>query len=129
MSQELKPCPFCGSTNIELCHTNISVVCGYCAAEGPFGDADMEVAIESWNSRAEPTVTCRIYGHPLHVCAECNHEHATQACNMQPLEEASKMTSEESLKTLDKERKQAWADGWRAALEAVKEKIKAMENK
>ena len=64
---------------------------------------------------------------------DATKKHATQACNMQPSEEASKMTTEELLKTLDKERRQAWADGyesgWNAAIEAVKEKLKAMENK
>lgn len=43
------------------------------------------------------------------------------------------MTTEELLKTLEKERRQSWADGyeagWNAALEAVKHKIKAMEKK
>lgn len=53
-NNDLLSCPFCGGTNIELDHTDISVVCWDCAAEGPFGDADMEWAIEAWNRRAEP---------------------------------------------------------------------------
>lgn len=60
MKSKLKPCPFCGSTNIELDHAHISVVCGDCCAEGPFGDADMAVAIETWNRRAQPAEPVKV---------------------------------------------------------------------
>ena len=47
---EIKPCPFCGSTDIKL-HDEIShaVWCQECFAEMP--SIDIESAVELWNTR------------------------------------------------------------------------------
>jgi Lar family restriction alleviation protein len=57
---ELKPCPFCGSTDIKL-HDEIShaVWCQECFAEVP--SIDIESAIKLWNTRPiEDALTARI---------------------------------------------------------------------
>lgn len=55
MSEELKPCPFCGSENaapyaVKSCH---SVLCVACGGEGPEAESEA-AAIEAWNRRALP---------------------------------------------------------------------------
>lgn len=57
---ELKPCPFCGSTDIKL-HDEIShaVWCQECFAEVP--SIDIESAIKLWNTRPiEDALNARI---------------------------------------------------------------------
>ena len=50
--QKLKPCPFCGSDNVEL-HRNIEyVLCTKCGARGTPFDGHPADAVESWNRRA-----------------------------------------------------------------------------
>jgi Lar family restriction alleviation protein len=52
MSEELKPCPFCGS-NIVLTggkEYGIAVFCKNCFSDGPVEDSDAE-AITAWNTR------------------------------------------------------------------------------
>lgn len=52
MSEEMKSCPFCGSTLV-FCETDCgrhSVNCGGCGVEGPWCDDDDE-AISKWNRR------------------------------------------------------------------------------
>ena len=48
--QEIKPCPYCGSTDIKL-HDEIThaVWCQECFAEMP--SIDIESAVELWNTR------------------------------------------------------------------------------
>jgi hypothetical protein len=36
MSEELKPCPFCGSTDVEVWPVDEYVKCNDCEAEGPW---------------------------------------------------------------------------------------------
>lgn len=57
---ELKPCPFCGNTDIYLDgsdnlppddHPYWYVICSECGAS-VFGNVDPEVAAEAWNRRA-----------------------------------------------------------------------------
>lgn len=52
--KELKPCPFCGSKDLELLgHFSIRwVACNSCYAESGSYDTDEE-AIEAWNRRVK----------------------------------------------------------------------------
>ena len=52
---ELKPCPFCGSRDVEVVHPGRCwvILCNTCQAEGPT-DLGESGAIEAWNTRAEP---------------------------------------------------------------------------
>ena len=52
MSEELKPCPFCGSKKLILSCYSPLIECGDCHAFGP-GNADLtyDEAVELWNTR------------------------------------------------------------------------------
>lgn len=54
MRERLKPCPYCGSHEVELRWTGemARVYCDKCGACGGFGDRPNE-ARELWNRRAE----------------------------------------------------------------------------
>lgn len=59
MSEELKPCPFCGVSSEFLAFDSaytkareVIVVCGRCAARGPVGHTP-ELAAAHWNFRHE----------------------------------------------------------------------------
>ena len=67
---ELKPCPFCGSDNLELVHgdgdervaESAWVDCDSCKAEGPFklvypldADQSARLAVDAWNTRTVGT--------------------------------------------------------------------------
>ena len=64
MTEELKPCPFCGGTKPQLCigyhaRTDAKVSCDHCGSEGPvFGTDDYSGASHesearaAWNNRA-----------------------------------------------------------------------------
>jgi Lar family restriction alleviation protein len=55
MSEELKPCPFCGSTDEEVWQVDEYVKCNDCEAEGPWSFEQGETeAVELWNRRADP---------------------------------------------------------------------------
>ena len=58
MSDELKPCPFCGSSNFysEKIEFDARVGCGNCGAKTRLYNTDEE-AIEAWNKRAQPEFT------------------------------------------------------------------------
>lgn len=47
---EIKPCPFCGSTEIEI-EDNAYMRCTSCGASSGWKDSPVE-AIEAWNSRS-----------------------------------------------------------------------------
>ena len=52
MSEQLKSCPFCGSTVLDMHHTmKYWVVCEICHAEGPTRSKKDE-AVQAWNTRA-----------------------------------------------------------------------------
>lgn len=53
MTEELKPCPFCGSDDVEALDMEGKhyVACYDCALEGPFHDSRAE-AVAAWNRRA-----------------------------------------------------------------------------
>ena len=56
---ELKPCPFCGGTDIwPTPHKNpFGLVCGGCGSEGPPESyVDPDEAITAWNTRTPPQV-------------------------------------------------------------------------
>lgn len=50
MSEELKPCPFCGCDDIRT-HLEWSMICANCGAEGSLTDSRAD-AIAAWNRRA-----------------------------------------------------------------------------
>ena len=59
MSEELKPCPFCGSNDVEMVVLDVVwhfVGCKNlkCCTDGPKVVADKTEAIRLWNTRAEP---------------------------------------------------------------------------
>jgi Lar family restriction alleviation protein len=53
MSNELKPCPFCGSTRLGTEWDGFSrrVRCYDCIATGPVSQKDRDGAVEAWNKR------------------------------------------------------------------------------
>ena len=52
MSEELKPCPFCGGKNMRIWNTSRPwVSCDDCLANTAYGETKEE-AIEQWNRRA-----------------------------------------------------------------------------
>jgi len=53
MSQELKPCPFCGSTNLNVTAESSYVMCYGCDADGPV-TRPSTAAIAAWNNRPAP---------------------------------------------------------------------------
>jgi len=59
MSEELKPCPFCGkkriTTETDIHPSGIYAYCTYCHCRGPLTD-DAPSAIEAWNARVQKTV-------------------------------------------------------------------------
>lgn len=75
MGDELKPCPYCGSTQVKLVEGE---ECAYvqCLAfsmhRGGFVDGDNNAAYEAialWNTRASPPATTDVQG-VLHVALE-----------------------------------------------------------
>ncbi len=53
MTDELKPCPFCGSTDLEVMDIDqgyAAIACGLCDAFGPMGLGG-EGASAEWNQR------------------------------------------------------------------------------
>lgn len=59
MSEDLKPCPFCGSKNIRFKDTRgwleTCGECEDCGALGPDGDIDdVSSAVAAWNTRTPP---------------------------------------------------------------------------
>lgn len=60
MSDELKPCPFCGSTGHLRQNQHLAMVtCTACTAEGPATELGAD-AITEWNTRAEPVRKVRL---------------------------------------------------------------------
>lgn len=64
MSEEMKPCPFCGSTRVHIAGAGATGVpgvswtfCDGCFSQGGICDT-VEEAVELWNRRAERT--CRM---------------------------------------------------------------------
>lgn len=47
----LKPCPFCGSKNLEVHTFSFYVKCEECGGEGPWNDYSEDDAISDWNKR------------------------------------------------------------------------------
>jgi|GEM_PF-5632043 len=56
MKEKLKPCPFCGSENIEIVRSPITerfiATCNSCAASSRYFN-DEDEAIDGWNMRVE----------------------------------------------------------------------------
>jgi Lar family restriction alleviation protein len=53
---ELKPCPFCGGT--DLIHYGDYIDCRSCDASGPWS-TDKATSSELWNKRAEGETPCQ----------------------------------------------------------------------
>lgn len=76
---ELKPCPFCGSTNWSLWYDGAyyCVACVDCEAQGSKGKTRDE-AVEAWNKREEYLDfdewcdDCKEYDHERHCCPRWN---------------------------------------------------------
>jgi hypothetical protein len=71
---DLKPCPFCGSSDLDVFANTVS--CDQCGCDGPRQDGpemycDRRIAIEAWNRRAEITVK-RVERKPLQFDGEAN---------------------------------------------------------
>jgi len=50
---KLKPCPFCGTSHVDISNRytdSYQVHCMHCGADGPVG-ARLEIAITAWNTR------------------------------------------------------------------------------
>lgn len=79
MSEELKPCPFCGGEAACIedgSHSTaweIGCYNGQCAAEPSVWEPRKEVAITAWNTRANLATPMR--------CAECDCEKGGADCN------------------------------------------------
>ena len=61
ITYKLKPCPFCGSTDVETIYRfdgngSHSVMCQRCGAQSAPCDTE-QYATEKWNTRVEPIVT------------------------------------------------------------------------
>lgn len=60
MSEELKPCPFCGGSAQESFadfHDGGHVKCSECGVTGPVWSNDTQDAVNAWNIRASNTLT------------------------------------------------------------------------
>jgi Lar family restriction alleviation protein len=57
MTEELKPCPFCGGTDVEAIDQQgvAWVLCKSCSVDGPFGST-AEEATAVWNHRPSPAL-------------------------------------------------------------------------
>lgn len=74
---ELKPCPFCGSTDIEVEGCVDYIVCRNCGCFGPDSKPyTFDAAIERWNTRAERTCTFskrKDDKDPYPTCSACGY--------------------------------------------------------
>ena len=55
MDEVLKPCPFCGGTDLDLVDIDegyFAIACGLCDAFGPMGQGE-DGAMTEWNQRFE----------------------------------------------------------------------------
>lgn len=79
MSDELKPCPFCGGENVtnEFDDPFYSVICGICGASSAFSDE--EGAVRLWNARA--AVTDEQFAQAVH---DGRAWQAVRECRMSP---------------------------------------------
>ena len=81
MTDALKPCPFCGSTDLYATsngHESHSVGCNFCGIEGPAAPTD-STARDVWNDRAalaQPSVE------PVAHVSECEACFTPDACQL-----------------------------------------------
>lgn len=78
MTQELKPCPFCGGTDIRIKRDltcgfeTFSVQCMVCDAPQNYHDSERG-AIDAWNTRTERTTPMYRDNHGIWHCENCEH--------------------------------------------------------
>lgn len=58
-SEELKPCPFCGSENARFKSGEYGVVCSRCKARGSIAPNE-EMSLDMWNSRVGGAVVAQV---------------------------------------------------------------------
>ena len=76
MSEELKPCPFCGSDDLSEGPHSPYIICNGCGAFGP-GNSDVthEEAIKAWNTRTpEQAIATTLGGVGSEVGSEVTSE-------------------------------------------------------
>ena len=72
MTDELKPCPFCGGSNLEVVDTpqGYFIDCSCGCFTGDF--ETREAAIDAWNTRAERTCANMSSTPGQFTCSECH---------------------------------------------------------
>lgn len=59
MSEELKPCPFCGSENVRFKSGEHAVVCSRCKARGSIAPYE-DMSLDMWNRRVGGAVVAQV---------------------------------------------------------------------
>ncbi len=100
MSVELKPCPFCGSTNLKVWDN--SVACHACDGTGPdlghcVGEVCRQQSIEAWNTRAPEPNQARI-----EALSAALRDIDAVACDFGHYEAAARAMKEIATKALEK---------------------------
>lgn len=68
MTEELKPCPFCGGTpKLILGGMEILVFCKKCGSQTDFYES-VPMAVEAWNARADNEVNYEPPNYSYHAC-------------------------------------------------------------
>ena len=71
---KLKPCPFCGSTDLRFeQYVGVCVTCNHCGVSGACCE-DEDEAVENWNRRAN-TKKSEITVRPIQQCQHCLSSH------------------------------------------------------
>ena len=101
MSEELKPCPHCGSSDLAIHEGYIkdhimlsAVMCHSCACAGAWA-VDKEEAIRRWNMRIEPRAVSPVdeAHHKFEVCSSVTGRQSAIASDAQEVIEATKFAS------------------------------------